>query len=122
MQCQGRHAVKGRFDPFALKKHGIKCASKKEFVNEIRVVLGENINIPIDPQKFEVNAARLYQYWTDGKDYAVSAFLFGPTPYTSTIRQYSHKYQIGSFENMNESEGQKTYKYSKIKHNIINDL
>ncbi|MFC1512806.1 hypothetical protein ACFL4S_02030, partial [bacterium] len=49
---------------------------KAEFDKELKLVLGEETIIPKDPQKIHPYGPRLYQYYTDGENYTVSAYLF----------------------------------------------
>jgi len=67
------------------------------FREVIRDVLGEEVHIPIDPQKADAwGGPRLYHYFSDGETYSVFTHLFFPTEYTKPIYDYTHRYQISS--------------------------
>ena len=68
----------------------------RELDKELRKVLGDDINIPFDPDLNNTKSSRLYQYYTDTADYEVSAFLYSQNKFTREITTYSHKYQIGA--------------------------
>ena len=82
-----------------------------EFESELSTVAGEKFRMLYDPQKVPVYAPRLFQYWTDGKNYSVSANLFAPTERTRPLEQYNHKYEVGSSEN----RSRRVWKYSELR-------
>ncbi|MEE8575343.1 MAG: ankyrin repeat domain-containing protein [Thermodesulfobacteriota bacterium] len=65
--------------------------------NELEYVLDREINLPLDPQKVDaLGGQRLYQYFTNGKDYTLSAFLFYQTEFTLPKAEHSYMYQVSS--------------------------
>ena len=68
----------------------------EEFAAELRSALGDDIEIPFDPQKAGVYAPNFYQYFTNGVVYFVSANLYSPTGFTREIGPHYFKYQVSS--------------------------
>ncbi len=66
------------------------------FEEELKRVLGGSISIPMDPQRVPVYGSRLYQYFTDGENCSVAAYLFKGTPLTWKLGKYTHKYELHS--------------------------
>jgi len=61
----------------------------KHFVDEIKSVLGSDVTVPVDPQKYDAwGGARLYQYFTDGIDYGLYTFLFFERDNTEQIEPF----------------------------------
>lgn len=69
-----------------------------ELEKELSKVLKKEISLPRDPQKLMAWGFRLYQYHVDDIGYTVSAHLFYERSDTRRIRDFVHKYQVGSFE------------------------
>ncbi len=68
-----------------------------ELEKELSKVLRREITLPLDPQKLKAWGFRLYQYHADERGYTVSAHLFYERRDTRRIRDFIHKYQVGSF-------------------------
>ena len=73
---------------------------KDIFIHEIKSVLGEDVQIPMDPQKYDVYGARFYLYSTDGNDFQISARLFKPTEGTQAVDKYTHVYLLSGHEDI----------------------
>jgi hypothetical protein len=69
-----------------------------ELEKELSKVLKRKITLPLDPQRLKAWGFRLYQYHADERGYTVSAHLFYERRDTRKIRDFVHKYQVGSFE------------------------
>jgi tetratricopeptide (TPR) repeat protein len=84
----------------------------EELEKELKSVLGEDIVLPLDPQKVDAwGGPRLYQYFTTGKHYFVSTNLFFPKLGARYLMPYTYKYEVGSVTNPK----QKSFKFSHIK-------
>lgn len=100
--------------PITKKKYNWPASTVQmhTFEEKLNSVLGSNTKVPVDPQKVDaLGGRRLYWYYSDGKDYIVSAYLFFETANTRSIGPYTHKYQVGS----TSVPEKKIFKFDNIK-------
>ena len=74
----------------------IATISTEALKQELQNGLKRKITIPEDPQEVDMYGYRLYQYYSDGAMYAVSAHLFYATEFTRPLADFIHKYQVSS--------------------------
>lgn len=78
-------------------KWDIPTKSARELNKDLAAVIGHAITLPTDPVGYEASKGRrVYQYYSNGKMYAVSTHLYFPTEYTRKLGENSHKFQISS--------------------------
>ncbi len=90
-------AVNVPIDPFEVT-WDIPTKSANILNQDLSAVIGKTIVLPTDPVGYEASKGRrVYQYYSNGKMYAVSAHLYYPTEYTRKLGANGHKIQIASF-------------------------
>lgn len=78
-------------------KWDIPTKTANELNQDLASVIGHAITLPTDPVGYEASQGRrVYQYYSNGKMYAVSAHLYFPTEYTRKLGENGHKFQISS--------------------------
>ncbi len=90
-------AVNVPIDTFNVK-WDIPTKTANTLNQELSAVIGKTIVLPTDPVGYKASEGRrIYQYYSNGKMYAVSAHLYFPTEFTRKLGINGHKFQIASF-------------------------
>lgn len=83
----------------------------KVFLKELRSVLGNDVNVPVDMVKAPEFGYMDYAYSLYGGEYGVSAYLYNPAKFAQTFSPHMHQYRVGSTESI---VGRPVLKYSKV--------
>lgn len=67
-------------------------------IKELERVLGENIEIPFDPQRVPVNKPNFYIYLVTEDSYFLAVHLFEPYPFAKAIAKHYHKLEVTNVE------------------------